>query len=686
MNKRLLTMMCVALLSGNATCAWAQQNEKPFVIPELVNWDASNGVCKLSGRILLSSKSSEVKRIGALFAEDFNHMLNISWKAYEQKKAKSGDIVLALDGDASLGEEGYKLEVGEYVKVSAYKPKGLYWATRTILQMSEGAPNGLPKGKTIDKPQYALRGFMLDVGRKYIPMSYLRKLIKVLSYYKVNTLQLHLNDNGFKQYFGGDWAKTSAAFRLESTTFPGLAAKGASYTKQEFIDLQKEAEALGVEIIPEIDVPAHCLAFTHYKPELASKDCDTDHLDIFKSETYEFIDALFKEYLSGKSPVFRGKRVNIGTDEYSNATEELREKFRSFADHYIRYVESFGKQVCIWSSFKHSYGKTPIKLNNVIAYAWSHDYDTADGIKKNGAKIVSIPDRYTYIVPATGYYYDYLDTKLIYDKWTPAVVDGYTRLSEQDSAVLGGMFAVWNDHYGNGISTKDIHHRIMPALQYMSLKMWTAGKTTVPYQTMEANRLKLSEAPDVNELARWGSSNSLVLSLPKLASDTKMLQAQSEIGYDYTVSFKITPSEEDKGTVLMDGDNAQFYLSDPKTGRLGFARDGYLNTFSYRLKPGQAVELAIEGDNKATYLYVNGRLVETLYKQELYAKPQDMEELRLDAQWNSPDEFKPEVYRTPNRGRMYYIRTLVFPLKATGHFKSEITDFKVYNYRKSTQP
>ena len=152
------------------------------------------------------------------------------------------------------------------------------------------------------------------------------------------------------------------------------------------------------------------------------------------------------------------------------------------------------------------------------------------------------------------------------------------------------------------------------------------------------------------------------------------------------MSFKITPSEEDKGTVLMDGDNAQFYLSDPKTGRLGFARDGYLNTFSYRLKPGQAVELAIEGDNKATYLYVNGRLVETLYKQELYAKPQDMEELRLDAQWNSPDEFKPEVYRTPNRGRMYYIRTLVFPLKATGHFKSEITDFKVYNYRKSTQP
>ena len=48
---------------------------------------------------------------------------------------------------------------------------------------------------------------MIDAGRKYIPMNYLRQLVKVMAYYKMNTLQVHLNDNGFKQYFGNDWAK-----------------------------------------------------------------------------------------------------------------------------------------------------------------------------------------------------------------------------------------------------------------------------------------------------------------------------------------------------------------------------------------------------------------------------------------------------------------------------------------------
>lgn len=53
----------------------------------------------------------------------------------------------------------------------------------------------------------------------------------------MNTLQIHLNDNGFKQYFEHNWDKTYAAFRLESDTYPGLAAADGHYTKRQFIDL-----------------------------------------------------------------------------------------------------------------------------------------------------------------------------------------------------------------------------------------------------------------------------------------------------------------------------------------------------------------------------------------------------------------------------------------------------------------
>ena len=44
------------------------------------------------------------------------------------------------------------------------------------------------------------------------------------------------------------------------------------------------------------------------------------------------------------------------------------------------------------------------------------------------------------------------------------------------------MFAVWNDHVGNGISTKDIHDRLLP-LRYrpLAVKMWTGATVATPY-------------------------------------------------------------------------------------------------------------------------------------------------------------------------------------------------------------
>ncbi len=197
-----------------------------------------------------------------------------------------------------MGKEGYDIRISDRVVVTAPQPIGVYWATRTLLQMADQTENQtLPRGEIRDFPDYALRGFMLDCGRKFIPLAFLQDYVRMMSYYKMNTFQIHLNDNGFKQYFEDDWMKTYAAFRLESDTYPGLTARDGFYTKQEFIELQKQAEECFVEIIPEIDVPAHSLAFTQYKPEIGSKEYGMDHLDLFNPETYRFLDGLFKEYL-----------------------------------------------------------------------------------------------------------------------------------------------------------------------------------------------------------------------------------------------------------------------------------------------------------------------------------------------------------------------------------------------------
>lgn len=641
--------MCLVVISLFVQMGLYAQNEKPFVIPELKEWQGKEGVFVPQAGMRIVYAQDALRSVAEAFAADYGRMFD-AVPAVVQGKPSEGDIYFTLKKDKKLGREGYAIRVDRYVTVSAPEAVGAYWATRTLLQISEQSEDHqLPKGQLRDWPDYALRGFMMDCGRKFIPMSYLRDLVKMMAYYKMNTLQVHLNDNGFKQFYGHDWGRTYAAFRLECDTYPGLTARDGYYTKREFIDFQEEAASQFVEIIPEIDAPAHTLAFTHYKPEIGSQEYGMDHLDLFNPETYKFMDGLFKEYLGGEEPVFRGPRVHIGTDEYSNKKRNVVEKFRAFTDRYIRLVESYGKQACVWGALTHAAGETPVKSENVIMSAWYNGYADPKEMVRQGYKLISIPDGLVYIVPAAGYYYDYLNTQYLYEKWTPAHV-GKVVFEEKDPAILGGMFAVWNDHVGNGISVKDIHHRLFPALQTLATKTWDA-QVGLPYADFDRLRQGLSEAPGVNQLGRIGRTEVLVYEVAEVRPGSSL--AHEEIGYGYTVSFDLEAADEAPGTELFRSDNAVFYLADPVSGRFGFVRDGYLNTFLFRPYPGEKLNVQVKGDNRSTSLLINGKPVETMDIQKRY--------------FNG------------GKDSMNYVRTLVFPLRKAGSFKSKITNLKVYN-------
>ena len=654
--KREMTILLAFVFMFIAVPVISQVNEKPFVVPELREWKGSKGnfVPSETMRIVYPEKNEALKKTAFQFAKDYYAMFNTEPEAVTGK-AKKGDIVLSLKKDKALGTEGYTIKIGDKVEVTAPTAEGLFWATRTLLQMAEqNSGQALPKGVIRDYPDYALRGFMLDCGRKYIPMHFVREYVKFMSYYKMNTLQIHLNDNGFKQYFENDWNKTPAAFRLESEYFPGLTARDGYYTKQEFRELQMLADSLGVEIIPEIDAPAHSLAFTHYRPSLGSEEYGMDHLDLFKNETYTFLDSLYDEYLGGDNPVFMGKRVHIGTDEYSNRKKDVVEKFRYFTDYYIKKIESYGKQACVWGALTHAKGDTPVKSENVLMHAWYNGYADPTEMMKQGYDLVSIPDGFLYIVPAAGYYYDFLNCKYLYENWTPAQI-GNQKFEERHPQIKGGMFAVWNDHAGNGISIKDIHYRVYPAMQTLAVKMWTGAKPQMAYDAFDKARLALSDAPGVKIAGRFKGGNRDILKLATLKPGT--ITDIEEIGFAYTVSFDITAANEQSGTELFRSRDAVFYLADPISGMMGFARDGYLNNFNFRLFPGEKAHIEISGDQYTTSLYVNGKLIEKMNRQT-------------------------KLFNDKGKDKMYYVRTLVFPLAKAGQFNSKITNFKVVNYCK----
>lgn len=618
------------------------QNEKPFVIPELKEWKGGKGTFTLDSQTRIVYENEQLADMARALAADCQTLLGLHPEV-TNAKAKDGDIRLSLRKDAQMPHEGYRMAIGKQVIISAPEAVGVYWGTRSLLQMAEQSDQrALPCGSIKDFPDYAVRGFMIDCGRKFIPLEFLQDYVKIMSYYKMNTFQIHLNDNAFPRFYQWDWNKTYSAFRLESDTYPGLTAQDGWYSKQEFIDLQILAENHFVDIIPEIDAPAHSLAFTHYLPEIGSQKYGMDHLDLFNPKTYTFMEGLFKEYLEGEQPVFRGKRVHIGTDEYSNKEQEVVEKFRYFTDHFIRYVEGFGKQACVWGALTHAKGETPVKSENVVMSAWYNGYADPKEMIRQGYDLISVPDGWLYIVPAAGYYYDYLNTQKLYEQWTPAHI-GKEVFEEKHPSILGGMFAVWNDHAGNGISTKDIHDRTYPAIQTLAVKMWTGAAPTVPYTAFNDQRRRLSEAPGVNQAGRLSGSFSQQEVRP---GETLPLR---EVGYGYTVSFDLDGEREVPGTELFRSPSAVFYLSDPIKGMMGYARDGYLFTFPYSVKK-EKVQVKVEGDNRSTRLFINDRLVEEKVIRKQFISPKDS---------------------------MKLVPTLVFPLEKAGQFKSRITNLNI---------
>ncbi|MEG0602024.1 MAG: family 20 glycosylhydrolase [Mucinivorans sp.] len=658
MRKLALLVITIAWTSL-APLSAAIQNAKPFVIPELREWRGDQGqfTPNTKTRIVVSLKNSpaqiiELQKVAVALANDVKTMFGLDFKI-EQGAPLANAIFINIAKIPTDNIEGYQITITpKGITIAANSAQGAFWATRSLLQMMECSPErALSAGRATDYPAYAMRGMMLDVGRKFFSIDFLRQYVKFMAYYKMNTFQIHLNDQTFPQFYNDDWDQTPSAFRLESTTFPGLAARDGHYTKTEFRDLQILGEQNFVTIIPEIDAPAHTLAFTEYRPSIGSEKYGMDHLDLFKTETYNFMDSLWKEYIQGPDPVFRGQYVHIGTDEYSNKDQEVVEKFRYFTDHYIKYVESFGKKAMLWGALTHAKGTTPVKVDNVLMSCWFNGYANPDSMMRLGYDVLSVPDGDLYIVPLAGYYYDYLDTKQLYNKWTPANIGNQT-FAPDKAQIKGGMFAVWNDHAGNGISSRDVHHRVWPAMQTLSVKLWDGTHASLPYDEFNVRREQLSEAPGVNLLGRMPKG--VAFQAKKLVSGAST--GLNEVGYDYRVSMNVSASKPiTRATILSYNDDAIFYLADPLEGEVGFSRDGYLFTFDYTIPVGKAVHLAVEGDSRSTSLFVDGKLFK-----------------KLDITYIKVKHLKHNASRP-------LIKTLQFPLSNIGNLPSwvEVSSFEV---------
>ncbi|WP_406447772.1 discoidin domain-containing protein [Streptomyces sp. NBC_00876] len=483
-----LLALTLAVPVAPATAEPAAVNARPTVVPALQKWQGGAGSFELRrhSRIVLAGKQGDGLRdqVAALPSEI--EQVSGRRSALSARSPQNGDIVLAVDpalteaeGGARFKEEGYIFTVTDRnVRITARTAKGVYYGTRTLLQvlLLDDGRDSVPVGTAVDWPNYKVRGFSLDVGRRFFTADFIRDYVHLMGWFKLNELQLHLNDNGFKG--SGSWSDVQAGFRLKSDNpeLAGLASKDGAYDRRDWESFEDTAAVNGVTIIPEIDAPAHSLAFTRFRPSLGLNNGDSDHLDLSKPETTTFMKSVFDEFV----PWFRSPDVHFGADEYTVDKPRYKTYFNEMAAH----IRALGKHPRAWGSLSVMASDTEGYDRDVTLNSWNNQWYGPQAAKRDGYSFINTNDALLYIVPFADYYHGRgLDGKYLYDQWEPNVFPGGQSVEPQDPQLLGAMSAVWNDLTQATYGELDVHGLVEPTFGVLAQKMWSGAASGVPYDS-----------------------------------------------------------------------------------------------------------------------------------------------------------------------------------------------------------
>lgn len=237
----------------------------------------------------------------------------------------------AID-DASL--QGYSMSVGSKgVHIKVLTPMGLFYGIQSLRQMLKG---GRVEFCTVeDAPRFAYRGLMLDCSRHFWPVSYIKKQIDALAYFKMDRLHLHLTDAAGWRLEIKKYPKLTeeAAYRTQENwtkwwtngdrhycrkDAPG--AYGGFYTQKEMKDIVKYAAERHITVIPEIEMPGHSEEVCFAYPEIScsGKPYVNGDLCVGNEKTFEFLENVLKETMK----VFPSEYIHIGGDEASRKAWE----------------------------------------------------------------------------------------------------------------------------------------------------------------------------------------------------------------------------------------------------------------------------------------------------------------------------------------------------------------------------
>lgn len=426
--------------------------------------------------IYVDASNPEVNAIGEMLAAQLRKSTSFPIAVSPLGTAPAGSITLRLAPDrAALGEEGYELRVeGGGVDLVANRPAGLFRGIQTIRQLlpadiesdmgHERYDWSIPALGITDQPRFAYRGAMLDVSRHFFTVKEVEQYLDILALYKLNVLHLHLSDD--------------QGWRIQLDSRPKLTAMGSLtqvgggpggfYTKQDYAEILRYAQARYITIVPEIDMPSHINAGLIGYPEIScgqrppalytGTEVGWSSLCVDKEETYAFVDDVIRE-LSAMTP---GPYYHIGGDEVKTLTHE---QYVKFVERVQTIVTKYGKTMIGWEEISQA------RLNpTTLTHMWKSD--SAAAAVAMGSKLILSPANKVYLdmqyTPATPlglHWAAYVEMRDAYD-WDPAT---YMKgVAEKD--IFGIEAPMWSETLRN-ISA--VEYLAIPRLPAVAELAWT---------------------------------------------------------------------------------------------------------------------------------------------------------------------------------------------------------------------
>ena len=332
----------------------------------------------------------------------------------------------------NLKPEEYKINIQkERISIEYSDYAGKLYSIITLIQLVNFYKTYLPIGLIEDVPSLNWRGMHLDCARQFYTIDEIKRLMNYMCFFKLNRFHWHLTDNEAWRIQLECYPNLTklGAFRGYNELIPpfygtGYYKTGGYYTRSEIIELIEYAKNRNIEIMPEIDLPAHSWTLLQVMPELRDSSSNIVSEDIGNypnntinpsiEETHKFLRNIFEEL----SELFSFNIIHVGVDERpkqswegSPKVIEYMKKNRIFSfdelqDDYmnniINILKKSNKLTAAWNEAAlpphndiGSAGSSGKIDKSCIIFAWEHPDVGIMSVKK-GFKTILCPGHKTY--------------------------------------------------------------------------------------------------------------------------------------------------------------------------------------------------------------------------------------------------------------------------------------------------